>query len=104
MFSEIRQRIYERVKSKKFQTFLPPLIFLLAFFVVPMIELIRLSVFSPGFTLEHLARAAFHPAYALALLQTILLSLAVSLSAAAIATPVSLFIKTLDRSKLSLFF
>ncbi|MCC7271385.1 MAG: ABC transporter permease [Alphaproteobacteria bacterium] len=42
---------------------LPPLVFLAAFFVVPLIEVVRGSFFAPDLTFDHYARMASEPLY-----------------------------------------
>lgn len=68
---------------------LPALIFLLVFFVLPLLRMLQLSVFDPAFTLEHYAEFVEVPAYASVTANTFLLAFNVALICLVLGYPVA---------------
>src|SRR5689334_12830537 len=68
---------------------LPALIFLLVFFVLPLLRMLQLSIFDPEFTLEHYAEFVEVPAYASVTANTFVLAFNVALICLVLGYPVA---------------
>jgi ABC-type spermidine/putrescine transport system permease subunit I len=68
---------------------LPALIFLLVFFVLPLLRMLQLSIFDPAFTLEHYAEFVEVPAYAAVTWNTFVLAFNVALICLVVGYPVA---------------
>lgn len=82
------------IRAKVFNTWLlwPALILLLAFFLIPSLDIIRASIYDPEFTTKHFDRVFTRPIYLDVLWRTIRVSLIVSVMCAIVGYPVAYFI------------
>ena len=77
----------------------PAMVFLLAFFVVPSLDVARSSVFSPDFTLAHFERAWSRPIYLDVLFRTMITSTEVALICSVLGYPAAYYIANCPRQK-----
>ena len=73
----------------KYFLILPVMIFLLIFFVYPLLRMLLMSIFDPDFTLKHYIRLYNTPLYAKVIIQTFKLSLICALSSLVLGYPIA---------------
>ncbi|HRL27835.1 MAG TPA: ABC transporter permease, partial [Alcaligenes sp.] len=77
---------------------LPALLLLLLFFVLPNLDVVRVGLFDPDFTLEHVAKITSTRTYLSVFGNTIQISLVVAVLGALIGYPVAYFINSRPRA------
>lgn len=77
----------------------PALILLIAFYLVPSLDVMRSSLFDPDFTTQHFDRIFGRPVYMTMFWRTVMVSLVVALVGALIAWPVAYYINAQPRRK-----
>jgi len=95
----IRKNIKERLGISlffKYGLLLPALLYLLVFFVYPLMKMLVLSFFDPSFTLKNYIHIYQRPAYLLVLFYTFRLSLIVSFFTLILGYPVAFLLNRMD--------
>jgi len=78
-----------KTSNLKYFLILPVLIFMLIFFVYPLLKMFFMSIFDPGFTLKHYVRLYDTPLYAKVIIQTFKLSAICTVSSILLGYPIS---------------
>jgi ABC-type spermidine/putrescine transport system permease subunit I len=73
---------------------LPAILFLLVFFIIPLVRIFQLSIFDPGFTLKYYAEYLGVSAYPLVTLNTIRLAFTVTAACLVLGYPVAYAVNT----------
>ncbi|MFA5521492.1 MAG: ABC transporter permease [Castellaniella sp.] len=76
----------------------PAMLLLIVFFLLPNLDVIRVSFFDPDFTLQHVSKATSAPAYVRVFINTVQISLVVALLGTFIGYPVAYYINSRPKS------